>query len=323
MRRIGRHPVGLAVGTLAIVASVVIVIVMLGAGAHDPDTGTVASRMSFGRAHADALPALDGSTPIFILLVGSDSRDNDPIEQGRADSIHILGINPVARRATLLGIPRDSWVPLATGGTDKINAAMPAGGVNAEVQTVENLTGIHLDYYAVTAFQGFTHAVDEIGGLSIDLPYAVVGDGGGSWGSGPQHMTGADALGYARSRDHLPRGDFDRSWDQGFVMLSALDQFSAEMQADPAAVYRWLGAGLRHVDTSLSVGELLQLAGSARSVPTSRITNLVALGTGGWEGTKSVVRLSSANAALFDDLGQDGYILPGDIPAGGVATLAR
>ena len=112
---------------------------------------------------------------------------------------------------------------------------MPVGGVDKEIQTVEDLTGIRFDYYALTAFRGFTEAVDQIGGLTIDLPYSVQGDGGGSWSAGVQHMSGADALGYARSRDHLPRGDFDRSWDQGFVMLSALDQFRAQMAKDPAA----------------------------------------------------------------------------------------
>ena len=84
------------------------------------------------RAHADYTPTLDGSEPIFVLLLGSDSRPGTPMNRGRSDSIHILGINPAAHRATLYGIPRDSWVPLATGGTNKINAAMPVGGPEAD-----------------------------------------------------------------------------------------------------------------------------------------------------------------------------------------------
>ena len=55
------------------------------------------------------------------------------VERGCADSIHILGINPAKHRATLYGFPRDSYVPLSTGGTNKINAAMPQGGPEAMV----------------------------------------------------------------------------------------------------------------------------------------------------------------------------------------------
>jgi anionic cell wall polymer biosynthesis LytR-Cps2A-Psr (LCP) family protein len=66
------------------------------------------------KAHADYTPALDGSEPIFILLMGSDSRPGEPMNRGRSDSIHILGINPAQHRATVFGIPRDSYVPLST-----------------------------------------------------------------------------------------------------------------------------------------------------------------------------------------------------------------
>jgi LCP family protein required for cell wall assembly len=308
---------------LAVIATRAVGSIVAAGRAESSASATPNGSITIGRAHADYAPSLTGSTPIFILILGSDSRGDQAIEQGRADSIHILGINPAAGRATLLGIPRDSWVPLATGGTNKINSALPAGGIDKEIETVENLTGIRFDYYAITAFQGFTEAVDAIGGLSMDLPYAVVGDGGGGWAAGPQHMSGADALGYARARDHLPRGDFDRSWNQGFVMLSALDQFRAQTAKHPAAVYQWLAAGLRHVQSSLDVGELMQLAGLSASIPSSRVTNLVALGTGGWEGSQSVVFLSAADRALFADLAQDGYILPRDVPKEAVATLAR
>src|SRR3954452_9849559 len=122
------------------------------------------------KAHADFTPSLDGSTPIFILLMGSDSRPGvTPMDKGRSDSIHILGINPAEHRATVFGIPRDSWVPLTTGGTNKINAAMPIGGPEAEMQTIENLTGIKFDYYVLTGFQQVTQAVNQIGGLGVDV----------------------------------------------------------------------------------------------------------------------------------------------------------
>jgi LCP family protein required for cell wall assembly len=266
------------------------------------------------KAHADFTPSLDGNTPIFILLMGSDSRPGvTPMDKGRSDSIHILGINPAAHRATVFGIPRDSYVPLSTGGTDKINAAMPIGGPEAEMQTIENVTGIKFDYYVLTGFQQVTQAVNQIGGLEVNVPYSVVGDIQ-TFPSGLHRMTGQEVLGYSRTRHSLPLGDFDRSLNQGVVLLSALTQFRAEYAKDPTRLYSWLGAGLRTVQTTVPIDELIKLAGLAQSIPASRVTNLVALGTSAMQGTQSIVNLSPENQALWQDMAQDGYILKNAIP---------
>jgi polyisoprenyl-teichoic acid--peptidoglycan teichoic acid transferase len=266
------------------------------------------------RAHAGFTPSLDGSDPIFILLMGSDSRPDTPMDRGRADSLHILGINPEAHRATLFGIPRDSYVPLSTGGTDKINAAMAAGGPEAEVQTVENVTGIQFDYWVLTGFDEVTNAVNSIGGLLVNVPYSVVGYQQ-TFESGLHRMTGQQVLGYSRTRHSLPEGDFNRSLNQGVVMKSALSQFRAEYAKDPSRLYEWLGAGLRNVQTTVPIDELIKLAGLSADISSRKVTNLVALGTSGMSGSQSIVNLSSDNQALWQDLNQDGYILQADIPA--------
>jgi LCP family protein required for cell wall assembly len=267
------------------------------------------------KAHADYTPSLDGTTPIFILLMGSDSRPGvTPMDKGRSDSIHILGINPAAHRATIFGIPRDSWVPLSTGGTNKINSAMPIGGPEAEMQTIENVTGIKFDYYVLTGFQQVTQAVNQIGGLEVNVPYSVVGDIQ-TFPSGLHRMTGQEVLGYSRTRHSLPQGDFDRSLNQGVVLLSALTQFRNEYAKDPTRLYSWLGAGLRTVQTTVPIDELIKLAGLAQSIPATRVTNLVAIGTPAMQGTQSIVNLSPDNAALWQDLAKDGYILQKNIPA--------
>ena len=278
--------------------------------------GSAAAQPMFviARAHADYTPSLDGTDPIFILLMGSDSRPGTPMEKGRADSLHILGINPAAHRATLYGLPRDSYVQMSTGGTDKINAAMAAGGPEAEVATVESVTGIQLDYYVLTGFSEVKNAVDSIGGLVINVPYTVVGYDQ-TFSEGLQRMTGEQVLGYSRTRHSLPAGDFNRSLNQGVVMRNALSQFRVEYAKDASRLYAWLGAGLRNVQTTVPIDELIKLAGLSADLPSTRVTNLVALGTSGMEGTQSVVHLSDQNQALWQDLNADGYILQKDIPA--------
>jgi LCP family protein required for cell wall assembly len=266
------------------------------------------------KAHAEFTPSLDGNDPIFVLLLGSDSRPGTPMTKGRSDSIHILGINPAEHRATVFGIPRDSYVPLSTGGTNKINAAMPPGGPEAMVATVENLTGITFDYYALTGFDGLRHAVDELGGLTIDIPYTVVGDER-TFEEGVQTLDGPSALGYARTRHSLPRGDFDRSMNQGRLMIAALEQFKGDFKKDPSAVFAWLGAGGRNVQTTLSIDELTSLAFLADVMKPKQVTNLVAYGNSMTVDGKSIVQLDPGNQALWQDLAKDGYILQKAIPA--------
>ena len=264
-------------------------------------TATAAPMFLIARAHADYTPSLDGNDPVFVLLLGSDARPGTPMNRGLSDSIHILGINPAEHRATLYGIPRDSWVNLATGGSNKINAAMPQGGPEAEVKTVEALTGITFDYYVLSGFNEVTTAVNQLGGLVVDVPYTVQGDVK-TYPEGVHRMNGHDVLSYARTRHSLPLGDFDRSLNQGVVLTSALAQFRTEYAKDPNRLYTWLGAGLRNTETSVPIDELIRLAGLAQSLPVGKVTNLVALGSSGMQGSQSVVNLSSENQALWQDL---------------------
>ena len=275
-------------------------------GGAPPATG--GPLLQVGRAHAEFEPVLDGKEPIFILVLGSDSRPGTPVDRGLADSIHILGINPAKNKATLLGFPRDSYVPLSTGGTNKINSAMPQGGPQAMIATVENLTGIQMDYYALTGFGGLTRAVDQIGGLTIDLPTQLVGYDK-TFPAGTQRLKGRDALQVARTRKSLANGDFGRSENQGLLMISALTQFRKEFAKDPNRMFVWLGAGLRNVETDLSIDELSRLAFTAMNVRPQAVTNVVVPGTVGSAGSMSIVNISSSASQLYADLKADGFIL--------------
>jgi polyisoprenyl-teichoic acid--peptidoglycan teichoic acid transferase len=270
--------------------------------------------LQFGKAHADFGPSLRGDKPIFILVLGSDSRPGTPLEKGLCDSIHILGINPAAKRATLVGIPRDSYVPLSTGGTNKINVALAQGGAKGMVATVENLTGVRFDYYVITGFDGMTRIFDALGGLKIDAPYSFQGHEGSSFPEGKQTLTGAQALEFSRTRKALSHGDFDRSMNQGRLLLAALAQFKAEFRRDPTALFKWIAIGSRNVVTDVPLNELLTLAFNSSEFGPKRLTNLVAVGTVGTAGGASIVNLPSPNP-VFQDVAADGYVLPKDIPA--------
>jgi hypothetical protein len=73
--------------------------------------------------------------PVTILLLGRDTRDAET-EQGRTDTIMLLHIDPTAKSASLLSIPRDTLVDIPGYGQDKINAAYAYGGEELMIKTV-------------------------------------------------------------------------------------------------------------------------------------------------------------------------------------------
>jgi LCP family protein required for cell wall assembly len=270
--------------------------------------------LQIGDAHAEFGPSLRGNHPIFILVLGSDARPGTPLERGLCDSIHILGIDPEAKRASLVGIPRDSYVPLATGGTNKINTALAQGGPQAMIDTVEDLAGVTFDYYIITGFDGFKRIFEALGGLEMRVPYPFEGHEGTSFREGEQTFTGAQALEFSRTRKSLSHGDFDRSMNQGRILLGAFAQFRAEFRRDPTALFQWIAVGMRNVATDVPLTELLTLAFTSSEIGPKRVTNLVTVGSIGTAGGISIVNLPTPNP-VFRDVAADGYILPKDIPA--------
>lgn len=275
------------------------------------------------RARAGYVPTLDGSEPIFILALGSDARPGEEIDGQRADSIHLIAINPTKHRATIVGFPRDAWVAIPGYGTNKINAAMTAGGPDLVVATVESLMGVTIDYWALTWFDGFRAMIDDIGGLRVDVPFDVVDAyARAEIPAGPQTLSGKDALAFARARHALPAGDFGRSENQGLLLVSALAQFRAEFAKDPSRLLDWVGAGLRNMRTDVPLDQLLRLAFTASTLNPRKVTNIVLPGGIGMAGGTSVVNLDQAALqAIAADLRDDGLLRKGTIPPSPNASL--
>jgi LCP family protein required for cell wall assembly len=265
---------------------------------------------AIGNAHpAEAFPVITGKKPIFILALGSDARPGQPIERERSDSIHIIGLNPAKRSASILGFPRDSYIDIPGHGKSKINAAMTQGGPPLAVKTVEALTGVHIDFYVLTSFGGLTSMIDAVGGVTVNVPYDMNdGFSGAHFKAGPTHMNGKQALAFSRDRHSLPRGDIDRSLNQGRLFLGALSEFRRDFEQDPGIMLTWIGAGMRNVKTDLPLERVLQLGFTASKVPAVRVRNCVVPATGGTVGDQSVVFIGSGAQSLYSDIKKDGVL---------------
>jgi LCP family protein required for cell wall assembly len=273
-------------------------LVMLGVATTPPpapEPPVIELRRTSMASHFDPARA---SSPLFVLVIGSDVREGDP-KGGRADSLHLVALDPNAGRGTIIGIPRDSYVPIPGLGSSKINAALARGGTERMVQTVSQLAGVPIHYWALTEFSRFRQLVDAVGGIEIDVPYAMADSASGAFFEpGRRRMNGPEALAFSRNRKTVPGGDFGRSLNQGRLLLASISQFRRDAQS-PLKLASYLLAFNRFVETNVPTRELLQLAAVARRVDPAKVENLVLPGGGGSAGGASVVNLGPGAAEIF------------------------
>ncbi len=250
-------------------------------------------------------PGLASTGTSFILVIGSDARPGESPEATRGDSLHIVGVNPAKGAVSILGIPRDSFVPIPGVGSRKINEAL-LHGPGLMVRTVERLTGISIDGYVLTGFAGFQDLVNAVGGIDVNVPYRMSDPySHANFRPGTKHMLGRDALAFSRDRHDVPGGDFGRSMNQGRLLIAALRQLKLDVAKSPAALLTWLAAGAKVLHTDLGLTDMADLILSMPSLDPGRVENRVVPGTGAMIGGLSVVRLGSEAHAMFRDLAAD------------------
>jgi polyisoprenyl-teichoic acid--peptidoglycan teichoic acid transferase len=297
---------------LAVPAAVAGSVVVTGIAGGPPPARAQTPAVEIGRVQkASYVAPARGKDPLVVLALGSDARPGVclPVERCLADSIHLVTVNRDEGAATILGFPRDSYVNIPGVGQGRINEALHAGGPELVVRTVEEITGIPIDYYLLTSFEGLPRMVKEIGGLEVNVPYPMNDPSSGAvFDEGPQVLEGREVLAFSRNRKDTPNGDFSRSENQGLVLLGALEQLHEEFRRNPAVLFTWIVAGAQNMQSDLSFGELFDLGLTALAVDPARVENLVVPGGIGMAGTASIVVLSESAEDLYRDLEDDGLI---------------
>jgi polyisoprenyl-teichoic acid--peptidoglycan teichoic acid transferase len=228
--------------------------------------------------------------PFNVLLIGVDAREGAPDEGIRSDTLIVVHVDPINRWASMLSIPRDTFVSIPyrtdVAGT-KITLAYSWGYQNPEIygagtnpvdagqalaaDTVEEFLGITIDYTVQVDHMGFQGVVDAIDGITIDVPHTILDAEYPTedFGyirllikPGLQRMNGETALQYARTR-HVD-SDFGRSERQQQVLQAALCELKGRgtfgrLEALPQLV----NAVTQNVKTTLPLDDLSTLRGLA------------------------------------------------------------
>jgi LCP family protein required for cell wall assembly len=270
------------------------------------------------------------------LLVGSDRRAvqattgldaNQPLWRygaQRADTIMLVHLPADRGRIYLVSFPRDAWVPIQGHGNAKLNAAFSFGGPPLLIATIERLTGVRVDHFAILDFEGFRSMTDALGGVDVRVTRTVWDPARQVvWPVGTQHLDGAQALDFVRQRHNLPGGDLGRiKRQQAFLKALAGQVVDRGTLANPLRLNALLEAFTKavSVDESLTISGLRSLTLQFRSVRPGNVVFVTAPVAGmGTEGRQSVVYLNRAKSkrlyrALREDAVEEGY-LAGDSDA--------
>ncbi len=237
---------------------------------------------------------------VFVLVIGNDARVGNP-SRSRADALHVIGLNTKTMKGGILNFPRDSWINIPGHGMGRINEALYQGGPQLMAQTVESLTGIRLDLWVMTGFEGFRGVVRMLNGVKIHLSQDVF-DPGGSGArlrKGTHLLRAGAALAYVRTRKVFASGDVARSTHQARFLLMLLAKLRKQVERDPAALFDWIDITRRHTRSDISAEDLFRLGVLATQVSRKRVGNVTVPVSVGSVGAASVVFISPKASSIY------------------------
>ena len=225
-----------------------------------------------------------------LLIMGSDSREGangsyGTVAGARSDTTLLVHIYEGREAATVVSIPRDSFVELAgckmlNGETSipyksKFNAAFSIGGPICTVKTVEKLTNVRINNFVVVDFDAFKKVVDAIGGVEVCLTspaYDPIIPGRGGSGldlpAGYSNITGEQALAFVRARESLGDGsDLGRiERQQEFIGSMIRGMTDKGLLTNPGMIYRVLNAVTSSITTNPEFASITSLQDFALSL---------------------------------------------------------
>lgn len=251
----GRRKKALIIACSIVGAIVIAVTVLL---------GVISCNMNAGMGNIGLTPtSLD--KPFYMVLMGVDSSEERKANGGtdedyRSDSIILARIAADEKKVTLMSFHRDIEIEMGQYGTQKLNAAHSLGGPKLVIETISKLAGVKVNHYAEINFDGFAAAVDDLGGVEVDVPMDILDEYAGVVYAGKQTLNGADALTMCRARhafDAYGDGDKYRAANQR-IILSAIAQ--KVLSADILTIAQTATDLSKYIKTDLALNDIIGLA---------------------------------------------------------------
>ncbi len=227
-----------------------------------------------------------GRQKLNLLILGYQA------DELTTDTIIIAHLDVGRRTATLVSIPRDTWVPVPGEGLSKINSAYAYGGAHATARVASKLLGgVPVDAIVALQPEGAAAIVDAMGGLDVNVDETMdydddSGDLHIHLTKGERHLTGSQVAGYIRFR-HDADSDFGRVRRQRQVLKLMLDQLSQPQNW--TKLPHILQLARKDINTTMSNRQMASLLTIYRNVPDENIRSFTLPSKAGWVGDASVV----------------------------------
>lgn len=232
----------------------------------------------------------NGRTNILLLGNGGSNHPGGQL----TDTNIILSYDANTNQAAMISFPRDLYVDIADGGGEgRLNEAYAYGETNKEktggggqvaMDTISEISGVPIHYYAEVDFVGLKELVDALGGVSVNVETAINDpyypkdyfDEEGNYyktdaynpfylDAGVQELDGVTALKYARSRETT--SDFDRAGRQQKLLMAIRDKaLSLGILSNPTKVVEIIDILGEHMKTDMDVTELKALMSIAKGL---------------------------------------------------------
>ena len=203
--------------------------------------------------------------PFTILLMGIDSTAEVLTKNAVAcgDTLILITFNPKTLNATMVSIPRDSYLPIACWpGKDENKITHAAAyGNDCMMNTIQDFFGINIDYYAKINFKGLVKLVDAVGGVEVDVPHTLCTDNSNREDTvciqaGRQTLNGEQALTFARNRKQLSNGDFGRAEHQQEIIMALINKMRTITEVSKFRTI--LDSVSNSLDTNLTTKQMLE-----------------------------------------------------------------
>ena len=262
---------------VAIISLLAILLVVGGAGAIYISNINARLSAKVSQDLREQLVEVEPEETFYLLLLGVDKdqgRTEDTEHYGtsetayRSDSIMLCRIDPKNVKVTMVSIHRDTLVYLAGGKADKINASYAMGGPAYTTQVVSEFCDVPISHYAEVDLDRFISIVDQVGGVTVDLPVPVYDPQytGLDLPAGIQTLNGEEAALLCRCRhgyDKYGDGDRYRAANQRMVFSEIIKKV---LKSDPATMAATITTMADSVTTDLDVVEILDLASQMSSL---------------------------------------------------------
>jgi polyisoprenyl-teichoic acid--peptidoglycan teichoic acid transferase len=269
-----------------IVAISILAVLVIGVGSAFAYINYLNGHLNDGMNDAlrEALVPADSSEPFYMLILGvdksEDREDSGEFGSYRCDTMILTRVDTKNKKVSMVSMPRDLQIQNMGATTDnpegygvqKLNAAYAFGGAALCVQTVSKIAGVSISHYVEADFDGFTAAVDAVGGVEIDVQIEIDDEHTAVYvPAGKQTLNGAQALSVCRSRhtyDYLGDGDALRTAYQRQVLSAVASKVLA---SDVGTIFNTINSLVQYVNTDFDVNSILSIARALQGMDSSSI----------------------------------------------------